>query len=53
MIAYQIQLRYVIRDKIRDKVQSKILEKYFLSEKNFVGKNIVKKKIVSDVVSDF
>ena len=35
MIAYEIQLRYVVRDKIQ-------------SEKNFVGKKIYQKKILSE-----
>ena len=52
MIAYKIQLRYVVRDKIRDKIQSetkfsvrKIREKDFLSEKKFVSKKIVGKNL--------
>ena len=42
MIAYEIQLRYVIRDKIQSKtnsVQDKIQsEKKFCWKKNFIGK---------------
>ena len=49
MIAYEIQLWYVIRDKNRDKIQS---EKK--SEKKFCSlEKIVRKRFVSDVVSDF
>ena len=58
MIADEIQLRHVIRDKIQsetifpvqDKIQSekKSEKNSFLSERK-----IVRKKIVSDVVSDF
>ena len=50
MIAYEIQLRYVIRDRMRDKIQS---------EKKNIGRNILLEeklseiKIVSDIVSDF
>ena len=55
MIAYQIQLRYVIREKIqsetknsvRNKIQSKTKSEknVFLLEKNFVRKTIVRKKL--------
>ena len=60
MIAYEIQLWYVIRDKIREKIQSetknpardKIWEKNFCQKKQF-GRKKCKNKIVSDIVSDF
>ena len=40
MIAYEIQLRYVIRDKIQSKKKS---EKNFFVRKKFVGKKLQKK----------
>ena len=56
MIAYEIQLWHVIRDKIRDKIQSKTkfsprqnfvsVRDKFQSEKKFAGKEF------SDFVSD-
>ena len=46
MIGYEIQLRYLIRDKIQS-------EKKFVKKKIFCRKNCLKKNIVSDVVSDF
>ena len=57
MIACEIQLRYVIRDKIRDKIQYKTKSSprqffFFVRKKNFVRKKIVS-DLVSDVVSDF
>ena len=51
MVAYEIQLRYVIRDKIRDKIQTET--KSSQRQNFFVKKNFVRKKIVLDVVSDF
>ena len=46
MIAYEIQLQYVIRDKIQSEKKSE--KKIFLS-----GKILLEKKIVLDVVLDF
>ena len=47
MIAYEIQLRYVIRDKIRDKIQSKTKSSLriiiFYEKENFVRKKIAEK----------
>ena len=51
MIAYEIQLRYVIRDKIQSETKSE--KKNFLSEKRFCQKKIVRKKFVPYIVSDF
>ena len=56
MIAYEIQLRYVIRDKIQSETKSsqrQYLRKIFFQKKYFVGKKLVRKKFVLDVVSDF
>ena len=56
MIAYEIQLRYVIRDKIREKksiqdqIQSEIKsERQFFFRQKFIPKK--KKKKISDFVS--
>ena len=41
MIAYEIQLRYVIRDKIQSETKSEILfffEMFLWQKKNFIGK---------------
>ena len=46
MIAYEIQLWYVIRDKIQDKIQSEIkLSPRKIREKFFLSKNFVRKKL--------
>ena len=55
MIAYEIQLRYVIQDKIQSETKfspRKNLRKYFLSEKRW-KKILLEKKFVSDIVWDF
>ena len=46
MIVYEIQRRYVIRDKIQSKKKSE--KKIFCQKRNFV-----RKKFFSDIVSDF
>ena len=46
MIAYEIQLWYVIRDKIQDKIQSEIkLSPRKIRENFFLSKNFVRKKL--------
>ena len=51
MIAYEIQLWYVIQDKIQSK--KKCEKKIFCQKKKFVRKKNCQQKIVSDIVSDF
>ena len=54
MIAYEIQLWYVIRDKIRDKIQSgtkSSLRQNSVQDKTrgfFVGKKSIRKSILSE-----
>ena len=49
MIAYEIQLRYVIRDKIRDKIQSDT--KFSLRQIFFCQKKILSEKKLSQILS--
>ena len=56
MIAYEIQLRYVIRDKIQSETKSSLrqnLRKRFFRKNILLEKKIIRKKFVSNVVSDF
>ena len=49
MIAYEIQLQYVIRDKIQS--ENFFLTIFFLLEKNFIGKKILSEKKNSRILS--
>ena len=51
IIAYEIQLQYVIQDKIQSEKKSE--KKIFCRKNNFARKKIVRKKFVLDIVLDF